>query len=130
MTKILLWIARIVPAIIMLQTLYFKFTAHTQSVQLFTILGAEPWGRIGTGIFELVASILLLIPRTTVLGAALGIGLMSGAIASHIGFKEVGINYGGDPWLFIYALITWVCCGLLVYMYRKQLFALLKPKTR
>src|SRR5438874_2251080 len=66
-----IWLLRILAAVIMLQTLYFKFTANPQSVKLFTALGMEPWGRIGTGVFELIASLLILIPRTTVLGAAL-----------------------------------------------------------
>ena len=71
--KIFQWILRLIAAIIMLQTLYFKFTAQPESVDLFTALGMEPWGRIGTGIFELIASILILIPRTTLLGAFPGL---------------------------------------------------------
>ncbi|MBS1743130.1 MAG: DoxX family protein [Bacteroidetes bacterium] len=129
MNKYFIWVVRIIPAVIMLQTLYFKFSAHPESVKLFTILGVEPWGRIGTGVFELIASILLLIPRTTVYGAVLGVGLMCGALAAHLGVKEVGINYGGDPVLFIYALVTFVCCLLLVYLFRNQLFSLLKLKV-
>lgn len=128
MSKIFTWVARIVPAIILLQTLFFKFTAHPDSVKLFSILGAEPWGRIGTGVLELTAGILLLIPRTTLYGAVLGAGLMFGAIGAHLLVKEVGIYFGGDPWLFIYALITLFFCLILVYMQRKQLFSLLKYK--
>jgi hypothetical protein len=71
LANITIWLLRILAAIIMLQTLYFKFTAHPQSVKLFTELGMEPWGRIGVGTFELIASILLLIPRTTYIGAAI-----------------------------------------------------------
>lgn len=108
----ILWILRIVSAVILLQTLYFKFTAHEQSVRLFTALGMEPWGRIGTGIFELVASVLILYPRTTKYGALLGMGLMSGAIFFHL--TKIGIYFDGDPWLFIYALIVFVCCGALI----------------
>jgi uncharacterized membrane protein YphA (DoxX/SURF4 family) len=62
-----IWILRLVPAIILLQTLYFKFTAHPESVKLFTEIGMEPWGRIGTGIIELIAATLLLIPGSRVL---------------------------------------------------------------
>ena len=78
----LLWALRLLAAAIMVMTLYFKFTAHPQSVKLFTELGMEPWGRIGTGVFELIASILILYPRTTGYGALLGLGLMAGAIFS------------------------------------------------
>lgn len=122
-----LWILRILAALIMLQTLYFKFTGHEQSVQLFTALGMEPWGRIGTGIFELVASVLILYPRTTGYGALLGLGLMSGAIFFHL--TKLGLEFGGDYVLFTYALITFVCCLLLAIYYRQQLFKLLKIKT-
>ena len=62
--NILSWLFRIAAAIILLQTLYFKFTAHPESVELFTKLGVEPWGRIGTGIIELITGLLLLIPAT------------------------------------------------------------------
>ena len=67
--NIIHWILRIIAAVILLQTLYFKFTGQPESVTLFTTLGMEPWGRIGTGIFELIGSILILIPRTTLPGA-------------------------------------------------------------
>src|SRR5574339_98829 len=73
------WILRLVAAIIMLQTLFFKFTGAPESIYIFTTLGMEPWGRIGTGVMELVASALILFPRTTGMGAVLGVGLMGGA---------------------------------------------------
>ena len=107
-SAIFIWVVRILAALIMLQTLYFKFTAHPQSVHLFTELGMEPWGRIGTGIFELIASILILYPRTTGIGASIGIGLMSGAIFFHL--TILGIKFDGDYVLFFYALITLICC--------------------
>jgi uncharacterized membrane protein YphA (DoxX/SURF4 family) len=120
------WVLRILAAVILLQTLYFKFTAHPQSVKLFTTLGMEPWGRIGTGIFELIASILILIPRTTLLGALMGLGLMAGAIFSHL--TKLGIIFDGDAGLFTYAAITLVCCLLLIIIYRKNIPQLLKLK--
>jgi len=120
------WILRILAAVLMLQTLYFKFTAQPESVKLFTILGMEPWGRIGTGICELVASILILIPRTTWLGAAMGLGLMAGAIFFHL--TKLGIIFEGDAVLFAYAVITFFCCLVLVIMYRKNILQLLKFK--
>jgi uncharacterized membrane protein YphA (DoxX/SURF4 family) len=120
------WVLRLLAALIMLQTLYFKFTAHPQSVKLFTELGMEPWGRIGTGALELVASILLLVPRTTLYGAGLGLGLMAGAIFFHL--TKLGIVFDGDAVLFTYAVITFACCLLLLIIYRAQLFRLLKLK--
>lgn len=117
-SNIFIWILRLLAAVILLQTLYFKFTGHEQSVALFTQLGMEPWGRIGTGILELIASILILYPRTTGWGAALGLGLMGGALFFH--FTKLGIVFDGDAVLFIYALITFVCCLILFIKYRQQ----------
>jgi uncharacterized membrane protein YphA (DoxX/SURF4 family) len=122
------WALRIIAALIMLQTLYFKFSGHEQSVKLFTTLGMEPWGRIGTGVFELIASILILMPRTTVYGAGLGLGLMAGAIFFHL--TKLGIVFDGDAVLFTYAVITFVCCAILLFIYRAQIFQLLKLKSR
>lgn len=124
--KIFIWVLRILAALILLQTLYFKFTAQPESVQLFTALGMEPVGRIGTGIAELIAAILILIPRTTLLGALLGLGLMSGAIFFHL--TKLGIKFGGDYILFAYAVITFVCCLILIIIHRKNIPQLLKLK--
>jgi uncharacterized membrane protein YphA (DoxX/SURF4 family) len=117
--NISLWILRLIAAVIMLQTLYFKFTANPQSVHLFTILGMEPWGRIGTGVLELIASLLILYPRTTGYGAILGLGLMSGAIYFHL--SKLGILFDGDAVLFIYAVVVFTCCAILGIVYRKSL---------
>ena len=112
------WIPRIVAAAILLQTLFFKFSGAEESVQLFTQLGVEPWGRIGTGILELVASVLILIPATVWLGATLAIGLMSGAILSH--FLVIGVlrNDGGQ--LFLYAIIVLACALFSFWTSRSQ----------
>jgi uncharacterized membrane protein YphA (DoxX/SURF4 family) len=118
------WVLRILAALILLQTLYFKFTAHSQSVALFKTLGMEPWGRIGTGIAELIASILILIPRTTLVGALMGLGLMGGAIFFHL--TKLGINFGGDAVLFIYAVITFACCLGLIIINRRNIPKLIK----
>lgn len=126
--KILSWILRIAAAIILLQTLYFKFTAQPESVELFTKLGVEPWGRIGTGIMELIAGILLLVPATAFMGAFLGIGLMSGAILSHL--TVIGIESKGDGGqLFMLAIIVWVCCGTVAFIHKQQGFDLFKKIT-
>ena len=103
--KVLYWLPRLVAALILLQTLFFKFAGAAESVALFTKLGVEPFGRIGLGIVELVTAILLLIPRTAAYGAVMTIGIMIGAILSH--FTVLGIVVDGDGGLlFIYALIT------------------------
>ena len=116
---IALWILRLIPALILLQTLYFKFTAHPQSVKLFTQIGMEPYGRIGTGVLEMVAAFLLLIPRLTGYGAILGLVMMTGALYFHL--TKIGVYFDGDPVLFIYALITFVCCAILIFVYKNQL---------
>ena len=125
-TKIFIWLLRVLAALILLQTLYFKFTAHEQSVKLFTTLGMEPWGRIGTGIAELIAAVLILVPRTTLVGALMGLGLMSGAIFFHL--TKLGIYFDGDAILFVYAVITFACCLMLIIMHRKNIPQLLKLK--
>ena len=121
-----IWILRLIPAIILLQTLYFKFTAQPESVQLFTRIGMEPYGRIGTGVLELVAAILILIPRYTGYGAILGLVMMTGALYFHL--TKIGIFFGGDALLFIYAVITFVCCALLIFIYKTRLESQLKRK--
>src|SRR5579871_1465525 len=78
------WTLRGIAAVILLQTLFFKFTGAKESVYIFSTLGLEPWGRIGSGIVELIASILLLTPRTVAFGAILSLGVISGAIVSHL----------------------------------------------
>ena len=84
----------IIAAIILLETLLYKFTAHPNSVALFTDLGIEPWGRIGSGIAELIAGGLLLSRKVSYHGALIALGTMAGAILSHLGV--LGINYNGD----------------------------------
>jgi uncharacterized membrane protein YphA (DoxX/SURF4 family) len=86
LTSIGLWALRILAAVIMLQTLFFKFSGAEESIYIFSTLGMEPWGRIGTGTLELIASVLILFPKTTWIGALLAIGLMSGAIWFHLTF--------------------------------------------
>ncbi len=123
------WLFRIVAAVILLQTLYFKFTGHSESVELFTKLGVEPWGRIGTGVIELITGILLLIPSTVFIGAFLGIGLMAGAILSHL--TVIGIESNGDDGLlFILAIIVLVCCLVLLVLYKQKGISLYKKILR
>ncbi len=126
MRNLAIWILRLVPAIILLQTLYFKFTAHPESVKLFTALGMEPYGRIGTGILELIAAILILIPRFTGYGAILGLALMTGALFFHL--TKLGVYFDGDALLFTYAVVTFICCAILILAYRNQLLKQFKRR--
>lgn len=131
LSNIGVWALRLIAALIMLQTLYFKFSAAEESVYIFTQLGMEPYGRIGIGAMELVASILLLYPKTTVYGALLAIGLMAGALFFHL--TKLGIEVRGDGGqLFIYALLVLLSSITLVLIYRQQLYAFVKlsPKWR
>ncbi len=126
--NILYWILRLIAAIIMLQTLFFKFTAATESVYIFTTLGMEPWGRIGIGVFELIAALLILYPRTTAFGAVLGVGLMAGAIFFHL--TKLGIEVQGDGGqLFIYAVLVLVSSLILAIAYRCQILNLVFKST-
>lgn len=119
MKNIISWVLRIAAAAILLQTLYFKFTGHPESVELFTKLGIEPWGRIGTGVIELITGIILLIPATAFIGAFLGIGLMSGAILSHL--TVVGIESKGDGGqLFMLAIIVMILCIAIALIHKQQ----------
>ena len=120
MKKYLLIILRIIPAFILLQTLFFKFTAHPDSVALFTELGLEPHGRIGTGIFDLIAGITILMPRTAWLGAGLVVGMMAGAIMSHL--TQLGIDVNGDGGaLFTSAVIAFVTGFITLLIHRKEI---------
>ncbi|TAH09835.1 MAG: DoxX family protein [Sphingobacteriia bacterium] len=121
----LAWVLRLIAAIIMLQTLYFKFTGAEESIYIFTTLGIEPYGRIGSGIGELIASILILIPSTTAIGALLAVGIMSGAIMSHL--TKLGIviqNDGGQ--LFVYALLVFISSAILVILHKDQLINIIQ----
>jgi uncharacterized membrane protein YphA (DoxX/SURF4 family) len=117
--NITIWMLRLIPALILLQTLYFKFTAQPESVKLFTEIGMEPYGRIGSGVIELIAAILLLIPRYTGFGAILGLMMMTGALFFHL--TKLGIYFDGDALLFTYAVITFVCCAILILVYKSKL---------
>ncbi len=117
---ILSWTCRVAAAVILLQTLFFKFTAAPESVYIFTKIGAEPWGRIGSGIVELVAAVLLLMPRFVWAGAFLALGVMAGAIVSHL--TVLGIAVQGDKGLlFALALTVFVTSAVALYLHRTQI---------
>lgn len=116
------WVLQVIVAVILLQTLFFKFTGAAESVYIFTTLGAEPWGRIGSGIVELIASVLLLTPRTVWLGALLSLGVISGAIMSHLtmlGIKLTAVGDNGE--LFALAVVVFVCSAAVLLIHRRQI---------
>ncbi len=105
---------------ILLQTLFFKFTGAPESVYIFSKVGLEPWGRIGSGVAELIAAILILFPPTTWLGAGLALAVMAGAIFSHL--TILGIEVMGDGGLlFGLALAVAVCSAVLLFLQRRRL---------
>jgi len=113
---------KLVAAVIMLQTLFFKFSAAQQSIDLFTEIAGEnqAYMRIGTGVIELIASILLFIPKRTWLGAVLALGTMTGAIISHI--TILGIVHNNDNGaLFIGAVVTFLASLILLLLHRKDI---------
>ncbi len=136
MSKLIFWTIRIVPAIIMLQTLYFKFSAAPEPIHIFTtLLGKyEAFGRIGTGIIELIAGILLLYPRTSVFGAILGVSTMAGAVFSHLFLLGINVQYydaeskliNDKGSLFLSALITLACCLVIIFQQRQYLLSFIK----
>jgi hypothetical protein len=122
---IIYWAVRLISAVIMLQTLYFKFSGSAESVYIFTTIGMEPWGRIGVGVMELVASGLLLVTTTAWLGAGLALGLMAGAIGMH--FTLLGIEVQGDGGqLFLYAVIVSVCSLIVLWYDSDKIETILK----
>lgn len=122
--KILIWILKIVASVILLQTLYFKFSGAEESIYIFSALGIEPYGRIGSAIAELIAAILILIPKTTWIGALGGIGIMTGAIVSHVFVLGLVVKDDGGL-LFSLAVITFLCCLGLLYFNKNKLSNLL-----
>jgi uncharacterized membrane protein YphA (DoxX/SURF4 family) len=117
--KVLLWLCRLLIAAILIQTLFFKFSAAPESVFIFSRLGVEPWGRILSGVLELVASILVLIPRMSVYGALLSAGIMAGAIFSHVFVLGIEVQNDGGL-LFVYALIVLVASIIIILKERKK----------
>lgn len=109
---------------ILLQTLFFKFTGAEESVYIFSSVGrfvgvaaVEPWGRIGSGVIELIASILLLIPATASLGAVLTIGVMTGAVFSHL--LILGIEVKGDGGLLFGLALAALTGSLVILVLRR-----------
>lgn len=126
--NIISWILRLTVAIILLQTLYFKFTAHPDSVHIFSALGVEPWGRIGTGIIELIAAILILLPKTKIIGMVTSFGIILGAVLSHM--LVLGINVSNDGGgLFTLAIVVLIASTLFLIIHKKELLSLIQKYT-
>jgi putative oxidoreductase len=115
----LMWVLRIAVAVILIQTLRFKFTAHPDSVFIFTQVGMEPWGRILVGISELIAAVLILIPATVAMGSVLTMGIIGGAIVMHL--TILGIEVNGDISLFLLALVTFTLATVVTVHYRAEI---------
>jgi uncharacterized membrane protein YphA (DoxX/SURF4 family) len=114
------WICRVLGAAILLQTLFFKFVAAPESVYIFTSVGIEPWGRIGSGVVEFIAAILLLIPRFTWVGAALALGVISGAIMAHLTVLGIVVQDDGGL-LFSLAVLVAICSAAVLWIHRRTL---------
>lgn len=121
--KKLLFLCQLIPAIILLQTLFFKFTAAPESVWIFSTLGAEPWGRWGSGVFELIAAVLILLPMTKVWGSLLTMGVMAGAILSHVFILGIEVQGDGGT-LFALACVAFVCAAIVGHSDRERLLKL------
>lgn len=116
------WILRIVVTVILLQTLFFKFSAAKESVYIFSTLGAEPWGRVGSGVVELIASILLLVPRTSVYGALLSLGTICGALMAHLTMLGIKLTAVGDHGeLFALAVTVFVLSTVVLWIHRREI---------
>jgi putative oxidoreductase len=111
---------RVIVAIVLIQTLRFKFTAHPDSVYIFTKVGLEPNGRIIIGFLELISAILILIPKTVWVGALLTLGIIGGAILMHLTQLGIEINNDGGL-LFITALVTFTLAIVILYQSRKNI---------
>jgi uncharacterized membrane protein YphA (DoxX/SURF4 family) len=117
--NLLLWVCRIIAAVLMLQTLYYKFTGAPESVYIFTQVGMEPEGRYATAFAELVASVLILIPQTSLVGASIALFIMIGAIATHIAILGIEVMHDHGQ-LFIYAIIVAITSFYIIFSYTKK----------
>ena len=120
MQRLASWLVRLTAAGILLQTLFFKFTGAPESVYIFTRVGLEPWGRYGSGVAELIAAILLLSACHCWLGALLALGVMGGAIMSHLTVLGIVVQDDGGL-LFALALTVAVCSALTLVLHRRQI---------
>ena len=118
--RVLDWCLRAIAAVIMLQTLFFKFTGAPESIYIFTKVHMEPWGRYGTGTVELIASLLLFSRCHAWLGALLALGVMSGAIMSHLTVLGIVVQNDGGL-LFGMALAVFLTSATVAFLHRNQI---------
>ena len=118
--KIASYLVRFTAAIILLQTLFFKFTGAPESVYIFTKVGLEPWGRYGSGVVELIAAVLLMSSCYGWLGALLALGVMGGAIMSHLTVLGIVVQDDGGL-LFGLAITVTVCSLVTIILHRRQI---------
>jgi uncharacterized membrane protein YphA (DoxX/SURF4 family) len=129
--RIVSWLCRIVAAVVLAQTLFFKFTGASESIYIFTKIGFEPWGRYGSGVAEFIATILLLTPRFAWAGALLALGVISGALVSHLMVLGIVVQNDGGL-LFGLAVTVFVTSSVTAFLHRRQIpivSQLLKPQT-
>ncbi|MFN0133242.1 MAG: DoxX family protein [Phycisphaerales bacterium] len=126
--RIASWALQLIVAAILFQTLFFKFTGAEESKYIFSTLGIEPWGRYASGAAELVAVVLLLVPRLVTLGAVLSLGVISGAFMSHV--TSLGIEVKGDGGLlFGLAIIVFLASATILVLRRREIPVLGKRFT-
>ena len=128
LSRIASWIFQLLAAVILIQTLYFKFTGAEESIYIFETVGMEPWGRYGSGVVELIAGILLVIPRRAWMGAVIGMGVISGAIFFHLTSLGIEVMNDGGA-LFYLALTVFISCLIVLIIRRDQAIADLKAWT-
>ena len=145
--KIIHWVLSVYIAFVFMQSLFFKFTGSEETVIIFNTIGTwmadiglpqgfaqnfSSYGGTATGVAELIASILVLIPATRVWGALMGLFVMSGAIFFHL-FTPLGIDRVVDAAgntdggiLFFMACGVWLSSAALLFMGRKKLLRLIE----
>jgi len=128
LTFVLYRCARIIAALILLQTLYFKFSGSEESVYIFTTVGMEPVGRIGIGILEMIAALLLIFNRSAWIGSGLALGLMTGAIGMHV--TKLGISVQNDGgYLFFLAVAVALCSIFILLRNKDKIFSIIRLMT-
>ncbi|MDP4644294.1 MAG: DoxX family protein [Opitutales bacterium] len=118
------WACQIAAAIILFQTLFFKFMGAPESIYIFEQVGMEPFGRYASGVAELIAAALLLIPRLSWAGAAIALSVMLGAIASHLTVLGIVVQDDGGT-LFVLSLVVTVCSAVVLAVHRHEPLGLL-----